>query len=83
MKRKVSYARMHEIKVVIEGIGQLPIELPSKLKTIAGLEMFYDGVTLYVNTRVGEFGIPCANVQFVRFAQEENVKSVPAIKAAA
>lgn len=81
MRKKVAYARMHEIKVVIEGIGQLPIELPSKAKSIPGLELWYDGVTLEFTTKIGSFGIPAANVQFVRYAPEET--KVSAVKVAA
>lgn len=78
-KRKVKYARMHDVRVVIPGIGQMPNELPSQAKTIAGLEMYLcEGVLEVVTAAAGSHGIPLANVQFMTFAPEDKAPAVAA-----
>lgn len=71
MKRTVTYARIHEIKVALQGIGQLTTEFPPKNKTLPGLVMLWDGQTLEIVISDKSYGIPAANVQWLEFAKEK------------
>lgn len=78
MKRKVIYARLHDIKVVMAPVGQLDVNLPPNGKTYPGLEMFYDGNILEVNIGGHACGIPTSNVQFMKFAAEDKALAATA-----
>jgi len=71
MKRKVLKARLHDMKFVVDGVGQLEAELPPMRKTYPGLKMTYDGYTLEVEIAGKPYGIPAANVIVMAFAPEE------------
>jgi hypothetical protein len=77
MKRKVTSIQIHEMKVVIPGLGQVPSTIPSDSKTLPNLEMWYDGSMVEVTTGSGNglirFGIPLANLQFIRFEAADPV----------
>lgn len=73
MKRKVIYARIHDIKVVIPGVGQLQTEFPAKNKVLPGLQMYYDGAILEIEIAGRPYGVPLPNVQFMEFAAKDNV----------
>lgn len=71
--RKIKYVRLHDLNVVVDGIGNITKELPMQNKTLNGLEMFtgLDEGFITVNITGGrQFGIPLANVQFVVFDKE-------------
>lgn len=65
--RKVKYARIHDLKVVLPSVGTLPTELPSKNKTLPNLSMTWDGDVLLISVGADQCGIPLANVQFMLF----------------
>lgn len=82
MKRKVTRARVHDMQIVIPGIGQLEKELPPQNKTLQ-LDMYIDSdfpTLLFVKVRGMEVTIPLANVQIAFLAPEEAPK--PAQEAA-
>lgn len=86
MKRKVTMVQIHEMKVVIPGFGQVPSTIPSDKKTLPNLEMWYDGSMVEVSTGLGPskivFGVPLANIQFIRFETEQAPLAVAAAKKA-
>jgi hypothetical protein len=71
MKRKVLSARLHDMKFVIAGMGQLETVLPPQRKTYPGLEMWYDGSILCLMIAGKPYGIPLANVMLMEFGPEE------------
>lgn len=78
MKRTVTYARIHDIKVVIPGVGQLETEFPPQRKTLPGLKMSWDGAVLEIEISGKSYGIPAANIQFMTFAPEAPAAAVVA-----
>lgn len=75
MKRPVEYARVHEMKMVIPGIGQLECVFPPQSKALPGLSMTWDGTTLELCIKGKYYGIPAANVQILTFSPENKVDS--------
>lgn len=73
MKRKVSRAFFHDINLVTQEYGSLVgNELPLKTRTIPGLEMYFDGTVFTFSANGGvEYGVPAANVKFVKYEIEE------------
>jgi hypothetical protein len=65
MNRKVTRAKFHEMAIVVEGVGTIDKELPSKTKNYP-LEMWIDSTlptALFAKIKGVEFCIPLANVQ--------------------
>lgn len=78
MRRRVTRAKIHDIQIVVPGVGQLERELPpinKKVKMDLFLDTEYPGVLL-VNIGSHELFVPLANVQIGFMAPEEK----PAIK---
>ena len=70
--RKVKMARLHDLHVVIPGIGTFENELPPKNKTIPGLSIQSDdNFNLHIDLN-GESlcGVPAANVKIVYYAKD-------------
>jgi hypothetical protein len=83
MKRKVLAARLHDMKFVIEGIGQIPVTLPPTAKALPGLKMWADGSELLLEIAGKEYGIPLANCMLISYAPAEPVAVVAAPKVVA
>lgn len=75
--RKVKYARLHELNVVLPGVGILTKELPMQNKTLK-LEMWVGKESGILSVKVNntECGIPLANVQFCIFDEEQAVEKL-------
>ena len=72
--RKIKYARLHDLNVVVEGIGGITKELPMQGKTLPDLEMYVGEELGFLTVRIAgnrNFGIPLANVQFVVFESDD------------
>ncbi len=73
MRRKVTRARLHDLQVVIPGIGSLDKELPPPNKTVK-IDMYldseYPGV-LIATLNAHTVFIPLANVQIGFLAPED------------
>lgn len=70
--RKVTYVKLHDLNVVVPGLGTVQGSFPPVNKTIPGLEMYLgkEPGVLTIKAAGGEFGIPLANVQFMHFEKE-------------
>lgn len=76
MKRIVSHAKLHDLNVVIPGLGSLNMTtLPPVNKTFKSFSMHFSELGLTVEINGIESLIPAANVQFVSFAPEEVKKT--------
>ncbi len=74
MKRKVTYARLHDIKVVHPKVGQLDYNIPSNSKAYPGLEMWLEDGVLDITIAGITSGIPTSNVQYMQFAAADAPK---------
>jgi len=64
MKRKVNRARIHDLKVVIPGIGSLGVDLPPTSKTVKMEMMEGDkGIEISIDKQKATYIIPYSNVQ--------------------
>lgn len=70
--RKVTYVKLHDLNVVVPGLGTVQGSFPPVNKTIPGLQMYIgkEAGILTITHNSGEFGIPLANVQFMHFEKE-------------
>lgn len=78
MRRKVIRAKVHDMQVVIPGIGQLEKELPPVNKTLK-MEMYLDSdypSVLLVQVNGMETFVPLANIQIGFLAPEEPKKVI-------
>jgi hypothetical protein len=68
--RKVTYVRLHDLKVIMPGLGNATTEFPSSKKVLPDLQMTYDGAIVEISFGGNSYGIPLANIQCIRFAPE-------------
>lgn len=76
--RKLKYVRLHDLNVVVDGIGGISKELPMANKVLKGLEMYTGIDEGFVTVKLEgdrQFGIPLANVQFVVFDKEDTTSA--------
>lgn len=73
-KRTVTRAKLHDLQIVVPGIGSLDKELPLKSKTIdMVMEEGPTGIELTIKNVSGTTIIPYANVQVYFTAPEQVV----------
>lgn len=71
MKRTVTRAKLHDLQVVVPGIGSLEKDLPPRNKTLdMVMEEGLSGVELIIKGVQGVIVIPYANVQVYFTAPE-------------
>lgn len=74
MKRLVTRAKLHDLQIVIPGIGSLDKELPLRNKTVSMImEEGPTGIELTIKGFAGVSIIPYANVQVYFTAAEPTV----------
>lgn len=76
MKRRVTAAKLHDLNVVIPGVGAMNVtNLPPQNKSYNSFHMYYTEHGLELEINGVESIIPLANVQIAILAPEETKKS--------
>lgn len=76
MKRTITRARIHDLQVVVPGVGGLEKDLPLKNKTLdMAMEEGLNGIELIIKGVPGVTVIPYANVQVYFTAPEPETKA--------